>query len=438
MKKILMLAVGASQLLLLPQINAANGAGNQEIAVSEDYEIKNGVQGLDRDAFISVARKVAKGSLPGNGNTKVRRLQGISDETFEHQKHNNFKCEVPQELKNRKELGKRVLQQSVEAIEVPDGSFIVASNDKNTLIRRDHPDFLEYSTDGGQTWQKSDIGALEITHMNGKFFAFGAQKTKGSDGGLDTFVSEDGIIWGLFLKQGTNNSGRIVTMAYGNDKYVMITKSGQVLTKTENGELEKNPDNHIFSFPSFKLEPGNENFQDVKIIYAGGNFVLRFLYRNEPYTYTSKNGINWECIENDGSRDSFTGGSLVGGSQGLAYIGKEKQLYYSPSGNNWDKAKLPEGSKSNFYKVMYVDSSFYGDMFVALPEDGPYILLGTQAQKGGITWSWIKLNISFWGGLKKSQDIEYIRCIGKKIIIAGKPSVFLPNWVAQLQLQANR
>ncbi|MDR3179294.1 MAG: hypothetical protein LBT70_00115 [Holosporaceae bacterium] len=460
MKKILILAIGAFQLLPLPQINAVNGYG--EIAVPENYEVKNGLLGFDRDTFIFLGGTVARGSTFANAQKNVKKLFGINKRTLKHWDHLLFKTTVPGEVENRKELGKRVLQQPVAAIKISNGAKRTwASNDAGTLVGEG----LAYSTDGGKHWNNIDICARKVKYMDGKFFAFGAERmienekwgfVMKSDFGrsmADIYVSNDGIEWAPFFELTKENEkafGPSIfhnVMAYGNDKYIMVTGNGKVLTKgKDNGsKWEENSDLSGF-FNSERLQgaempffyPSGKNNPNVKeIVYGGENFVLKFpLGNKETYFCAGTNGVSWEVVQEDKLAKN-----LVGGPLGFAYLGEGNRLYYSPSGKGWDKVKLPGmagGVSESFRQVMYIDSSFYGDMFIALPYNmASYVLVGTKDQQG-IAWSWVRLNISFSEKPVRNQDIEYIYCIGKKIIIEGCRDLSDEKFRAQLQFSVNR
>ncbi|MDR3179650.1 MAG: hypothetical protein LBT70_02010, partial [Holosporaceae bacterium] len=164
----------------------------------------------------------------------------------------------------------------------------------------------------------------------------------------------------------------------------------------------------------------------IEIVYAGGVFVLKFEGENKVFICTSIDGISWKLVKVEDFPGFFCFSGIVGGPLGFVYKGEGSRLYYSPSGNDWAEVTLPEWpggevdhTSEGFARVLYVASSFYGDMFIALPYRGEYALLGTQG-KEGITWSWINLNISFSGMPVGSQNIRYISCVGKKIIIDGQ------------------
>ncbi|MDR3179760.1 MAG: hypothetical protein LBT70_02570 [Holosporaceae bacterium] len=480
MKKILMFAAYASQLLLLPQTNAVNET-KKEIIVSKDFEVKNGLQGFDRDLYLMVAKKVAQYSRPEHAVNNIRNLLGISQETLAHKNHNKFEYMVSPELK------KQIFQRPMEASKIPLWTNSIARNDIDTLVAIGYSSNLRgnclmYSRDEGDSWQNTNIFAKEVKYINGKFFAFGTERIKNKKEidifkeRVDISVSNDGITWTPFFELSKSNGtffGKSPhsstfhnpplpdidisrktpytnVMAYGDGKYIMVTGNGTVLTKTEHGEEWKKNSTAITDFVpldekdtkiwekwSYKTptlvyyDPEDKRLKDAEIIYARGNFVLKFSYRNKTHFCTSKDGIIWKHVKSD-NFSNFIARNLVGGSRGFAYIGEENQLYYSQSGDTWAKVKLPaELDKPGYFnKVIYLDSSFYGNMFIALATYGNYALLGIPAADD-IKWSWTKLKISLFGRSIESHNIQYINCVGKKIIIKGQ-DMCLQDFRAQL------
>ncbi|MDR3179649.1 MAG: glycoside hydrolase [Holosporaceae bacterium] len=446
MKKILILVAGVSQLLLLPQINAVNE--HRGIAVPENFEVENGLLGLDRDANLKVARNVVKGSTLTTAQKRIRNLYGISEETFERQQHQYFRHVVSLELK------KRVFQQQTNARPIPlDSATFMASNGVGTLVAIRHSythyfdDHIMYSTDEGHSWHDiENIFAKKVKYINGRFFAFGAARKEYKENSSEfveksenIYVSDDGIAWTRFFRPWTNSAKHIETMAYGDGKYVVVTGDGTVFTKTKDGtwqehsastaglvlldeqeeKIEK-PNNSVFSLiRSRNYDYEDKKLGDIEIVYARGNFVLKFT-NSESITHicTSGNGINWRHVRSGESSD-FMPGNLVGGHIGFAYKGEENQLYYSLSGNDWDKVELPEkpGKSSKIHNVLYLGS--YGGVFVAPADSGADALLGIPIGDG-VRWFWAELNLSLFGNPILSRLITNNNRFGKRIIMGGR------------------
>ncbi|MDR3179647.1 MAG: hypothetical protein LBT70_01995 [Holosporaceae bacterium] len=482
MKKILMLAVGVSQFLLLPQINAVTET-KKIITVPEDFEIKNGLLGLDRDAHLMMSEKIAQDFQLTDAVNKIRNFLGISQRTFAYKDHKKFEYMVSLELK------RQIFQQPMVAKKSNETLYNIISNDKDKFIALGlFPDYsyhrIVYSTDGGSSWIYTNISAQEVKYMNGKFFAFGAEKIEdgknegffcGRREGVDIYVSNDGIAWDPFFELSKNNKAfgdkvADFTMACGDDRYVMVTENGTVFTKREHDKDwakspkkidEEIPTDVYFSFPPCK----DGNLSNLKIIYARKIFALQFDKEWQTFYYTSKDGIDWKYVKNHNVVRGFDVRPryLVGGSFGFAHIDDRGELYYSPSGDAWHKVELPKENDTSgdflpllsidhsvfaalnpslfpedfyqvthrdsspftrdFKKVIYFASSFYGDMFIALTAYDNYALLGIPVADY-IKWSWAELKISFAEKPIKNQDIECINCVGKKIIIQEKSSYF--------------
>ncbi|MDR3179295.1 MAG: hypothetical protein LBT70_00120 [Holosporaceae bacterium] len=487
MKKILMFVVGASQLLLLPQINALDEVENQRfvvpanlgvgkgllgrsivvppkfevgkgllggsIVVPQKFEVGNGLLELDRYGYSMLVGAVIKKSTPKNAEKKFRNLCGISEETNELRgmKFTLFEMALG-ELAKQKKLKRQIFQQPIEVLG-PNASKILASNGEKALIAINYSDssnhHLMHSADGGKSWYNTAIYAEEVKYINGNFFAFGARRVKYNKNNIDfiennenIYVSQYGTMWTPFFTSVTYNTKGIRTMAYGDDKYVIVTESGHVLIKTEKSEwkelvasvtnsvlldeqeekINKKSNNNTFSFlPLRNYDPGYNKLENIEIVYGRGNFVLRFSHKDKSYFYSSKDAENWKFVKSDQSKNSPMLRNLVGGSIGFAYIGEEKQLYYSLSGDGWAKATLPvkPNMLESFFRVLYVDSSFYGDMFVALSNEGKYASQGILTANG-IEWSWGELDISLPPTIREpmqSRQIANIYCLDKKIVI---------------------
>ncbi|MDR3179648.1 MAG: hypothetical protein LBT70_02000 [Holosporaceae bacterium] len=439
MKKILMLAVGASQLLLLPQINAVTET-KKIITVPEDFEIKNGLQGLDRDAHLMIAEKIAQNFQLTDAVNKIRNFLGISQRTFAYKGHKKFEYMVSAELK------RQIFQQPIEVNIGSSIPEVLASDDKNTIIAEDSGIFfrcLKCSVDRGQTWYETNIQATEVKYMNGKFFAFNAKKIKEqscwefSKENIDEqgiLVSEDGMTWTSFFKP---SSQRIETMAYGNDKYVMVTREGQMFTKTKDSgsewkksstsfvdlvDLDKRREEAEKSIHCATLCPLDDHRpEDKEIVFARGKFLLRLSYKQKTYFCASTDGENWVSrISNEQVKN------LVGGPLGFACLGKDGYLYYSSSGDYWDTIPPKSGE---FSRVIYFNSSFYGDMFIASAA-WQQVLVGIP-RTNYIEWSWIKLKSPSNMLNQTIKSIKEVNCIGEKIIIKGENMDF-QSFMAQL------
>jgi hypothetical protein len=465
MKKMLMLAACASQLLLLPQINAMN---DKIIKVSKDFEIDNGVQGLDRDTYSEVARVIVK-VFPKSAVTSFRNFYGFSDEIFALTTQVNFRTEFGLVLSAVQNRIINIFQRKTVANEI--------FSEKNTLFMTPYLHsvfntilFASYgrrcSGSGGMNNCKDEIffesrclsfgnksktlysygmgfpckgngqPVKRVERINGELFAFleGPHKR-----GIDVYVCEISRykvslvpfftqdtfkLWPADLDIESQN-----VMAYGNNKYVIMTGNGIAYVKTE---VWKRHETSIFEM--LKSRIGSKNIKNsnvlrnIKMVYGNGMFVLTFNYEYKTYFYTSRNGEDWEYKKTGTGYDDMPIVSIAGSQLGFTYVSYSGNLYYSESADIW--IRVEKDGFPSFSKVFGLDSQFFKGSFVVVTDENNNILLGTRVKGGGIGWFKTELSIFFYKTLERSGTINNIICDndGNVFITGG----FFLGWVACL------
>jgi hypothetical protein len=301
------------------------------------------------------------------------------------------------------------------------------------------------SNDKGKTIQPciEDLSSKEnakqlvkgIKCINGKLFVFLKDSNNSNIGVCVAKVNKNSISlvpsltqdtfkpWSADLDIESENA-----MAYGDNKYVIMTRSGIAYIKT--GVWERCKTSIFWMLKKCIVSKNIKNsnvLQDIKIVYGNKMFVLTFFLENKTHFYTSQEGIKWEYKKTaTGNDDSPT--SIVGSQLGLAYVGHTGQLYYGTSVDNLARVEQKDGF-SFFSNIFYLDSKFFEGAFVAVAHGTNDILLGTRT-KGGIGWFKIKLNIFFNEALVNNEAIDDITCDnGGNVLITGG---FNSKWAAWL------
>jgi hypothetical protein len=268
MKKMLMLAACASQLLLLPQINAMNNK------IIQDFEIDNGILGFlvsDRDAYFHLLGRVAH----FNGATSVRELSGVCEETAESMRKlaNEFKKRSAKKvvteqrgcitrfimmvevLRNR-EIN--IFQQRTSTLVLPNDMTCLAgfihANNNDVLIAtwggvpmilralRMAADYsvIMYRSSKSNRWKlcDNDLLARKIERINKYLFAFcvrGKPVMNTFSNDENIYTSKNGIDWSPFFQLPNP-----AAMTHDGNKYMVVTEDGTLFTKEGDTEWQKN------------------------------------------------------------------------------------------------------------------------------------------------------------------------------------------------------
>ncbi|MDR3155726.1 MAG: hypothetical protein LBT90_01310 [Holosporaceae bacterium] len=406
MKKILMFAIYGAHLLPSFPINAAELL-KKPIIVPNEYQIDNGLMGLERDIAIQLMREITQNSQLNDAEKKIRNIIGISQDTLHWIKHKNFLCMVPPVLKFKHLLEQPLITKKI--LGELDSLRSVASDGMHIFVATGafyRNNIVISSNNDGETWNLTKVFNentrwSEVMYADGKFIVSYSKYV---------YVSKDGVNWQQVL-----DSDGIISVTYGNDKFVAVAENGDVFSSIDGYEWTP----PVKAFPTLHENP----FDRHRVAYANGIFVFAYKSSSTMKFFTSEDGVTWPSEQQKQINiDGYFNGLSNSNKMFILHVGNE--FFAGHNGVDWTSLKPPEASGKRLDVIRYIayNELYNGHVFMAPMSAYPEVLLGFPTLNG-IRWSSVKLQVSV--NIESITDVAFAN--GKIILLGrmnnGKPFI---------------